>query len=258
MRSQFPSPSIVPFVFAALLATAGVARADSATDVDALRQRFPAGSIDSVDRADAALAATNGAKVRVEKDYKDAARACIAKVLVNACVDEARSERRRRNGDIDAVELEANRFKRRDRADRAEADRTKREADRAASAPADAAQRERNRKAYDDKQAEAARSAADRTRADATRSTPGGRPHGATVKLGPLAGSEPTAEQRAKNAADLAKRQQVAALHAKDIDRRLVEKAAERKRRDDAKAAKDAKAAAAAQAAMEAARSGVP
>ncbi len=236
---------------------ASAATGSAAVAVDTLRQRFPAGSIDSIEKADAALAATSGQKARVEKDYKDAARACIAKILVNACVDEARAERRRRNADIDAVELEANRFKRHDRAARADADRAKRDADREANAPADAALRERNRKAYEDKQAEASRSAADRARSDATRAASAAKPHGPPVKLGPL-GGELTPAQREKNAADLAKRRQAAASHAKDIDRRVAEKAADRKRRDEAKAAKDAKTAAAAQAAIDAARSGVP
>ncbi len=254
------SSSLLASVAGALLfaTTVDVRAQAAAASIDSLRERFPAASIDSIEKADAALSSTSGAKVRVEKDYKDAARACIAKILVNACVDEARAQRRKRLADIDAVEIEANRFKRRDRADRLEADKAKRDAERAANAPADAAQRERNRQAYENKQTDAARSTAGREHSATTHAATAAKPHGPVVKLAPLAGSAPTPDQRAKNAVDFAKHQQVAEAHAKDIDRRVAEKTAERKRRDDAKAAKDAKTAAAAQAAADAARTGFP
>ena len=136
--------------------------ASTAAEVDLLRQQFPVGSIDSVPRADAALGATAGAKARVEKDYKATARDCMKTILVNDCLDRARLLQQKRLADIDAVELEANRYKRRDHADKLDADRSQREAERQARAPADADQREKNRKTFDDKQGQAARDVADR------------------------------------------------------------------------------------------------
>ena len=115
--------------------------------------------------------------------------------------------------------------------------------------------REEKRKAYDDRQAEAARAAADRARSGDQRSqaaaNPSRRP---VVKLGSPTPTTITAAERQKNAADFASHQKAAEDHQKQIDRRLVEKAADRKRRADVKAAKDAKAAAAAAKAVDAGR----
>jgi colicin import membrane protein len=229
-------------------ATAGHAQAPSPASgsTDDLRNRFPPTSIDSVQKADEALAATSGTKVRIDKDYHAAARACMTKVLVNDCLDDVRTERRHRMADIDAIELEANRFKRAEHARQVDADRARREADRQTAAPADADQRARNRQAYDEKQASAARSAAEKAKADAAR----------TPKKPVVRGSKPpaqTGDQRAQNAASFDRKQQEAVEHKKDLDRRLVEKEADRKRRADAKAAKDAKQAGPAKAAADAA-----
>jgi colicin import membrane protein len=200
---------------------------------DELRNRFPPSSIDSVQKADDALAATSGTKVKIDKEYRAEARACMSKVLVNDCLDTVRLERRNRMADIDAIELEANRFKRAEHQRQVDSDRTQREAARQANAPVDADQRARNRQAYEDKQASAAKSAADKDRSNATR----------TPKKTIVHGNAPaqTGEQRAQNAASFDRKKQEAVAHNKDIDRRLVEKEADRKRRADAKAAKDAK-----------------
>jgi colicin import membrane protein len=228
------------------------AGAQSPSTPDSLRDQFPPSSIDSVKKADAALAATGGAKEKIDKDYKTAARACISTVLVNNCIDRARETRRKLMADVDAIELEANRFKRRERNDRIEADRTKREADRAAKAPSDAEQREQKRKDYDAKQAEAARSAGERARSSASRKA---KP----APKAPAPGSAAAeAARREKNVVDYANKQQVAKEHQAEIERRMTQKAADRKRREEAKAAKDAKAAAASAAAAEAAKSGFP
>jgi colicin import membrane protein len=219
------------------------AHAQTALPADTLRQQFPAESIDSVQRADAALAATNGAKARVEKDYKAAARECVKKLLVNACLDEQRSLQRKRLADIDGVELEANRFKRRDRADHLEAERAKREADRAANAKADAELRAHNRKDFEDKQAQAKRDAAQRARSDAIKvngaATKG--PHKPAIKVSPPGSAEADAATRSKNATQFANKVAAATQHREEIERRMAAKEADRKKRAEAKAAKDAK-----------------
>jgi colicin import membrane protein len=251
IRSITPKLARDAFIVA-LLTISLDALAQAPPTPDALRDQFPPSSIDSVKKADAALAATGGAKVKIDKDYKTAARACISTVLVNDCIDRAREARRKLMADVDAIELEANRFKRRERNDRIEADRTKREADRAGKAPSDAEQRERNRKDYDAKQAEAARSAEDRARSGANRKA---KP----APKAPAPGSaEADAARREKNTIDYANKQKVAKEHQAEIERRMTQKAADRKRREEAKTAKDAKSAAAAAAAAEAAKSGLP
>lgn len=244
------SLSLVAFLLASAVAHAAPLSADG------LREQFPASSIDSVARADAALTATSGAKLRVDKDYKASTRECLRTILVNACLDGARDVRRRRLADIDAIELEANRFKRRERDDRLAADRARREADRAAKASADAELRSRNREAFEAKQREAAQSVADRARSDAIRAR--GKPHQPLIKGPPPGDAEANARQREKNAADYQKKIVAAASHDQVIKRRIVEKEAERKHRDEAKAVKDAKTAAAAAAAAAAAQSPFP
>ena len=189
-------------------------------------------------RADAALGATAGAKARVEKDYKATARDCMKTILVNDCLDRARLLQQKRLADIDAVELEANRYKRRDHADKLDADRSQREAERQARAPADADQREKNRKTFDDKQGQAARDVADRRKADAKRAQ--SPPRKPTAKAQSPHAPEVAAAQRAKNATDYTNKVKEVAEHEGAIQRNLAAKAADRKRRADAKAAKDA------------------
>lgn len=218
-----------------------------------LRDRFPPGSIDSETRAEAALAETAGAKARIEHAYRVEATECAKRVLVNACLDDARLLQRRRLADVDAVELEANRFKRKDRADRMDAERARRDAEREANRPADDASRARSRAAFAERQAQAAREAADRARSDASRtaksrSAATGSPGARAVPRGPAPAHEVSAETRARNADDHAKKLVEAEAHRKDIERRVAAKTADRARRDADKAAKDARDAAKAQA----------
>ncbi len=206
-----------------------------------LRERFPASSIDSAAKAEAALAATNGAKVRVEAEYKTTARECLKKFLVNDCVDDARDVRRRRLADIDAVTVEANRFKRRDRDDRIETERKRREDERVANEKADGEQRARNRQAYADRQEQARREAADRAKSDAARAARPPGAHRPVVKVGPPGSAEAKAAQRAKNAADQAEKVKEAASHRDEMKRRADQKAADRAQRAKDKAAKEAR-----------------
>ena len=205
-----------------------------------LRDRFPASSITSTAKADAALAATGGAKERVEKEYRDTARECMKKFMVTACLDEARTQRRDRLADIEAIQVEATRFKRRDKADRVEADRAQREGNRAANAAADADLRAKNRRAYDERQAQAKREVADRTRTDAARV---GRPpatHSPSIKKARPGSPEASAGQRARNAAEQATKVTDAAAHREQLARRHAEKEANRARRAQQQARKEA------------------
>lgn len=211
-----------------------------AAATDGLRDRFPASSITSSEKADAALAATSGAKQRVEKEYKDTARECMKKFMVNDCLEEARTLRHDRLADIDAIQVEANRFKRRDKADRIEAERARRESDRGANAAADADLRAKNRRSHDDKQEQARREAADRARVDAAKTgrTPGARTP--SIKK-PQAGSpEANAANRARNAAEQAAKVRDATAHREELARRHAGKEADRARRAQQQARKEA------------------
>jgi len=217
--------------FAGSLSTA--ATAGPGPELGSLRAQFPTASIDSVERADAALAATAGAKGKVEKDYKSDAQGCAKTFLVNDCLDRARELQRKRLDEITAVELEANRFKRKDRADRTEADRARREAERTGNQKTDDAQRARNRENFDSKQAQAKRDEAAKTKSTQDRKPAAKR------TPPPVPGND--AAQRAKNAAAHASKVGEAKTHRTEIDRRVAAKAADRKRRAEEKAAKDAK-----------------
>ena len=205
-------------------------------ELGSLRAQFPAMSIDSVERADAALSATTGAKGKVEKDYKSDAQGCAKTFLVNDCLDRARELQRKRLDEISSVELEANRFKRKDRADRTEADRARREAERAANQKSDDAQRARNRENFAGKQAQAKRDDAAKSKSAENR-----KPVPKRVPS-PAPGNDDAA-QRAKNAANFASKASDAKAHKAEIARRVAANTADRKRRAEEKAAKDAKAA---------------
>ncbi len=206
---------------------------------DNFRERFPPSSITSNEKADAALAVTSGAKQRAEKDYKAAAHECQKKFAVNDCIEQARTLRHDRLSEIDAVEVEANRFRRRDKADRIEAERAKREADRSANAKTDADVRARNSKNFEDRSAQAKRDSSERARSEAARA---GRPtatHRPLVKVPKPGSPEANAEQRAKNATGQADKIRDAAVHRDQLARRHAQKETERARRAKQQAKKE-------------------
>ncbi len=247
-----PSLQAVCAVAALLLSLA--VQAQSTPEPGSLRERYPVSSIDSAERADAALSETNGAKGHVELEYRNQARDCMKTFTVNACLDGARALQRKRLAEIGSVELEANRFKRRDKADQLEADRRKREADRAANAPADSELRARNRKTFEAHQAQAAHDAVERQRTEARTAASPPKPHRPAVKVPPPTDAAANAAMREKNAAQHTAKVAEAKAHQGEIDRRVIAKTAERKRHAEEKAAKDAKIAAAAEAAKNPAR----
>lgn len=206
---------------------------------DNFRERFPPSSIDSNEKADAALVATSGAKQRAESDYKAAARECLKKFTTNDCIEQARTLRHDRLSEIDAVQVEANRFRRRDKADRIEAERARREADRSANAQADTDLHARNSKKFDDRSEQAKREASERARADASRAGRPAAPHRALVKVPKPGSREANAEQRAKNATGQAAKIRDAAVHRDQLARRHAQKETERARRAKQKEKKE-------------------
>lgn len=77
----------------------------------------PAGSVTTVDKADAALAAVDQFTVSTEAHYIDVQRVCYEKFFVQHCLDKAKDDHRVTVKAINQVEIEANRFKRQARAD---------------------------------------------------------------------------------------------------------------------------------------------
>ena len=222
----------LPAIAIALLCFASFAVAQT-SPAESFRKRFPAGSIDSTAKADAALAAAGGAKVRAQNDYKAAAHACLGTFLVNDCVEEARNSRRTRLSAIESVEVEANRTKRREHGDRVEAERVKREGERAANAPSNVRAREQNRTAFEKKQQEAKedvkRSEAKSARGAATRAE-GGDKHTPAIATR-RKDAESDAGLHAKNAAERADKVREASEHRDKMAKRRAEKEADRARR---------------------------
>lgn len=230
VRSVLSACAVVALTVGCSLAVA----AGAGPELGSLRGRFPATTIDTVERADAALAATAGAKGQVEKDYRSDAQGCAKTFLVNDCLDRARELRKKRLDEITSVELEADRFKRKDRSARTEADRARREADRAANQKTDDRQRARSRESFDSKQAQAKRDDAAKEKGTQTRKP--------TAKHAPPPAPDDAAK-RAKTAASYTNKVSEAKAHEAEIARRVAANTADRKRRAEEKAAKAAKAA---------------
>ena len=207
-----------------------VLAADGPAPTTGFRERYPATALDSTSKADAALAESKAERARVAKDYRATARACMDKFLVNDCLIAAREVQRKRLADVEAVEVDANRFKRRDRASKSDTDLARREAEHAANEKADADLRARNKSTFDSRQSNAQRDA----EKGAQRSTR------APKKPSEVKNAEVAAEQRAKNADAHEQKVDEATDHREDLERRRAEKVAERKRRAAEKAAKAA------------------
>ena len=110
------------------------AGAQTTTDAAASAQdvvgRYPAGSIQSIESADAALADTGRARDAIEARFSAEEQACYPKFFSASCVEQARESRREALLQLRKVELEANALKRKDRVqerDRALAERQEKE-----------------------------------------------------------------------------------------------------------------------------------
>jgi len=80
-----------------------------------IAERYPSGSIQSVESADRALADVQRERTRIDAEFANEERACYPKFFVTSCVDAAKERRRRALAQIQQVEVEANTFKRRAR-----------------------------------------------------------------------------------------------------------------------------------------------
>ncbi len=89
------------------------APADAASIVVNVQERYPGGTIQSVEAADHALADVEKERAAIEAQFTTEQRACFAEFFANACVDEAKERRRVSLAQIRPVEIEANTFKRR-------------------------------------------------------------------------------------------------------------------------------------------------
>lgn len=86
----------------------------AAGDTDEVVARYPKGSIDSVESADAALADVRREREEVEARASDGEYACYSKFFSSPCVNKVREQRRVDLERLRPIEVEANAFKRRD------------------------------------------------------------------------------------------------------------------------------------------------
>jgi colicin import membrane protein len=126
----------------ALTGAAGLVLANSVTteqiraQADSVQQAFPAGSIQSVERAEAAVRQAQSASLRVEWLGYDLEVACYQRFFVQACLNEARASVRASLHKLRALEIEAEQFKRYERDQKNELERQRKisEAEREAMA----------------------------------------------------------------------------------------------------------------------------
>jgi hypothetical protein len=135
---------------AALLLTlaAGVQAADTqlkpvAQPAAELAARYPLETLNSVETANRALADVADAKAEVEARDLEQRRACYEKFFVNNCLDAAKEQRRQAMKTIRPIDITANAFLRKDRAD----ERDKALEVHAAQQPAEATQKAQDQKA---------------------------------------------------------------------------------------------------------------
>ena len=167
LMTPLMTPLIARFGTRALIRCAGmvcllVLARQVPAQVPELTSAYPKGSIDSPEKAEAALKAVQLARERSDVEFRDDQRRCYKKILVTACLTQINEAKRARVTDIDAVQLEAKAFKRQYQGDKSANERQQKADDKAANATEDAAHRAQSRTDYEARQAEAARKAQDR------------------------------------------------------------------------------------------------
>lgn len=103
-----------------------------------INERYPAGSIKTEVAADAALADVGKERAAIEARFTVEEQACHPKFFATSCVEQAKERKRKALANVRKVELEANSFKRREKAE----ERDKAVAERQSKAEADLLERE--------------------------------------------------------------------------------------------------------------------
>jgi colicin import membrane protein len=80
-----------------------------------LKERYPAGSIQSDQQADEALRQVRAAQSMITTEFTDDERLCHAQFFATACISNAKERRRRSSARVHSIELEANQYKRHSR-----------------------------------------------------------------------------------------------------------------------------------------------
>jgi len=147
VRARLQRPVALGVAALLLTLSAGVQAADVplkpvAEPADELSARYPLDTLNSVETANRALTDVANAKAEVEARDLEQRRACYAKFFVNHCLDAAKEQRRLAMKTIRPVDITANSFLRKDRAD----ERDKALEVHNAGQPAEAAQKAQDQK----------------------------------------------------------------------------------------------------------------
>lgn len=201
-----------------------------APDTPPFNERFPSGTIDSVEHADAALAQSNLEREIIDDQYLDAQRGCYQKFFVSHCLEVAKERNRVAVKQVKEVEVEANAFKRKAKAD----DRDQVLADQRQKDEQDAIERAADQKAHE---AAAARKLSDsvakeqqvKEREQQTAGQEDLRVRQHAEKQRQESAAEATkAPQRAANEQAYKQKVQKAEAHRKEVEERQAQKARER------------------------------
>jgi hypothetical protein len=220
-----------------------------ASGTDEVVTRYPKGSIDSVESADAALADVKREREEVEARARDTEYACYSKFFSSPCVSKVKEQRRADLERLKPIEVEANAFKRRDvvekrdrvlgeqraREEREAPERAERErinTEKAARKAADVAARQ----AAPENPPKGRKPVTPRTEADAPRVDGRDRiaEHEARMQKA-RAEEEAKAAEREKNIADYQRKQE----EAQERQRKVEEKKAKRAQQDKEKQDKE-------------------
>lgn len=91
---------------------------DSGTTAESISARYPEGSIDSVAMAERALADVRAEQPTIRRQLNADERACYERFFTNLCLNRVEDRERSALEQLRRVEIEANAFKRRERAER--------------------------------------------------------------------------------------------------------------------------------------------
>ncbi len=111
IKMKIPSRLVL---LSALLMLCG---SSSFADSTALIKRYPAGSIQTVKQANQALDEVNRERALSQESFLDAKDECLKQFFVSSCLNKAKETQRQAKKIIRAVEVEANAFLRKDKAD---------------------------------------------------------------------------------------------------------------------------------------------
>jgi hypothetical protein len=210
----------------ALVLSATVVAQDGSASPPA--QRYPAGSIHSVEQAEQAIADVTRERAAIENRYVSEEAACYDKFFVSACLDGAKERRRQALQPLRNIENEAKHFQRQARVD----ERDKALAEKRAQEESEQAERQ---KRSEEEKERSARAAARAEQPHGPQGTPDpDRVARHAEKLRRIEAAEAAKEkERAENVAAYRRKVEEAEAHRKEVERRKAEKQRERAERQN-------------------------